>query len=656
VTVLRRRTLPFALGLVVAAVMPASALAALDPSPASFDWGAVDRHGISPQQVFQFTNNEGGQVTVSPVAVNGTDAAAFQIVNDNCSNAVLDDGNSCQVTVQVAPGTTGALSASLDVDDGSGVASVGLSANSQTGTLNADQNPIAFNPQPWFFGSQFVNVNVQSQSFGTQITTVSLTGPDADAGLFLFNYDNCAGNLLNAFNSCNLGIVFSPTGPSGPASADLVIDSDSASSPTTIPISANALTGPVTSIDPHGRAFGPVEIGTSSAARPFTVTNTGDYPAQIQQLLVVSGTPQMFPVSNDLCTLAVVLPTAACTFDIAFAPTTAGLKEASIFLITNSPSPVAEIPLSGEGLRGPGVAATVTGVPAVGEQLTCTLHNASGELTFEWLRDGGAIPGETDRTHTASRADQGSRLACRVTATNALGSVSTESPPTAPIGPRNLAGEPHSFVDETSCRVVGVDPIPGVHIRGTAPATPESPLRFDSSAPIRVELGPLAKSGKRVRFNPRELADLSDGPQTFSVDGVGATLVLAPCTLSARVDGSNAGSATYALSGQTGIASGRLRTPKLRIDRRAAIGGKVTVHADGTPEVRFPITAAKTSYNGIKVKLSRHAIDVARLLDDTSTVEVELPRGAVRGRGGDASARATLESGAAVAKIRTAWN
>jgi hypothetical protein len=269
--------------------MPGSALAALDPSPESFDWGAVDRYGTSPQQGFQFTNNEGVPVTVSPVAVSGTDAGSFQVVNDGCSNAFLGDGSSCQVGVQVVPTTTGPLSASLDVDDGNGVAAVALSANSQTGTLNVNPNPIALNPQPWFFGSQNTNVNVQSQGFGTQITTVSLTGPDA--GLFSFNYGDCAGRLLNAFNSCNVGVAFNPVGPSGPASANLVIDSDSASTPTTIPISANALTGPITSVNPQGRAFGPVEIGASSGARPFTVTNTGDFPAQIQQVLVVSGTP-----------------------------------------------------------------------------------------------------------------------------------------------------------------------------------------------------------------------------------------------------------------------------------------------------------------------------------------------------------------------------
>ena len=93
-------------------------------------------------------------MTVSPVAVNGTDAGSFQVVNDGCSNAFLGDGGSCQVGVQVVPTTTGPLSASLDVDDGNGVAAVALSANSQTGTLNVNPNPIAFNPQPWFFGSQ----------------------------------------------------------------------------------------------------------------------------------------------------------------------------------------------------------------------------------------------------------------------------------------------------------------------------------------------------------------------------------------------------------------------------------------------------------------------------------------------------------------------
>ena len=280
----------FVLALVFAALVPANAFAALDPSPASFDWGPVDRYGTSPQQGFQFTNNEGGPVTVSPVAVNGTDAGSFQVVNDGCSNALLNDGSSCQVGVQVVPTRTGPLSASLDVDDGNGVTAVALSAESQTGTLNVNPNPIALNPQPWYFGSQNTNVNVQSQSFGTQITTVSLTGPDA--GLFSFNFGDCAGNRLDAFNSCNLGVAFNPVGPSGLASASLVIDSDSASTPTTIPISADALTGPVASVDPQVRAFGPAEIGTASAPQPFTVTNTGDFPAEVQQVLVISGTPR----------------------------------------------------------------------------------------------------------------------------------------------------------------------------------------------------------------------------------------------------------------------------------------------------------------------------------------------------------------------------
>ena len=45
---------------------PASALAALTPDPASYDWGNVNRYGPSPSQMFTFTNNEGSPSTCRP--------------------------------------------------------------------------------------------------------------------------------------------------------------------------------------------------------------------------------------------------------------------------------------------------------------------------------------------------------------------------------------------------------------------------------------------------------------------------------------------------------------------------------------------------------------------------------------------------------------
>ena len=383
-TAIQRYPVVFAVVVLSLLALPASALAALTPAPASYDWGNVNRYGTSPSQTFTFTNNEGSPVNVSSVSLSGTDASQFSTFNNNCPGANLNDGDSCSVAVQVQPTSAGAKSASLDVDDGVGTASVALSANAQAGTLSVSPNPIAFNPQPWYFGGEFQNANVQTSSFGTAISSVTITGPDA--GLFSINGGNCAGTTLFSFNTCGIGLNFNPTGPTGPASANLVVTSDSPSSPTTTPITAVALSGPDPNASPSSEDYGAVKVGSSSSSRTIHITNKGDFDLQVQQLLVVSGTPQGFPVANDNCSGQIVHAGNSCTFRVAFAPTTPGLKEASIFLISNTPGPVTQIPLSGRAYPAPSAAAVVSGTPAVGSALTCKTSHVNGALRFRWLR------------------------------------------------------------------------------------------------------------------------------------------------------------------------------------------------------------------------------------------------------------------------------
>lgn len=641
-------------GAVIVLLVPASASAALDPSPASYDWGQIDRYQQSPQQNFTFTNNEGAQVTVGTPAFSGANASEFSIANQNCAGAVLNDTDSCTVTVYVQPQSVGPKSASLDVDDGNGTASVALSATAMTGTLGVSPNPIGFSPQPWYFGSAFQQVNVQNSNFTTAIASVSLSG--TDAGMFSIAFDGCSGFTPGPGNGCSVGLNFNPSGPSGPASANLVIVSDSAASPTTTPITADALAGPHPVVTPDGYDFGPTALGAVSGPQTFTLTNTGDFPAQIQQLLIVTGSPQSFPLSANACALAVVMPAASCTFSIGFAPQSVGVKEASIFVIANTPAPVTQVALSGEGFRAPGISAAISGTPAAGETLTCEPSNASGELSFAWLRDGAPIGGATGPTYAAAEGDIGKHLSCRITATNPLGSVSAESAATPPVAPRDLAGDQRSFVDEGSCRVVAAEPIAGVTVGGSAPATPESPLRFSARRSITVELGGRTRSGQTVRFTPRQLSELADGPQPLTVDGRPSQLLLAPCQLSARVSGSRQSRTTYALSGATGIASGSISTPKLRIGGGAGVLGQATVFAHGEPETHFALAHRRTSYNGIHVRLTDHRVAIEGLPANTAVVQVEFEAGLVRGRGGNARAGATLATGAeAQATVAAYW-
>lgn len=73
---------------------------------------------------------------------------------------------------------------------------------------------------------------------------------------------------------------------------------------------------------------------------------------------------------------------------------------------------------------------TLSGTVALGRQLTCELGSWTGTptLTVAWLRNGTAITGATRAQYTVATADQGTQLACQVTAANAAGSLIARTP------------------------------------------------------------------------------------------------------------------------------------------------------------------------------------------------------------------------------------
>lgn len=76
-------------------------------------------------------------------------------------------------------------------------------------------------------------------------------------------------------------------------------------------------------------------------------------------------------------------------------------------------------------------APTLSGTPSVGQTLSCANGSWTGieALTYTqaWLRDGTAIAGATGSTYVVQPADEGHDLACVITATNKLASVSATS-------------------------------------------------------------------------------------------------------------------------------------------------------------------------------------------------------------------------------------
>jgi carboxypeptidase family protein len=109
----------------------------------------------------------------------------------------------------------------------------------------------------------------------------------------------------------------------------------------------------------------------------------------------------------------------------------------------------------------------VSGTPTVGSLLSCSSGSWTGEsvgtlaagwpltspFAYQWLRDGGAIAGDTSPAYLVQAADVGHSLACEVGATNYAGHASAKSTPIAVTLPAVTVSNAKIVVSVGSARV-----------------------------------------------------------------------------------------------------------------------------------------------------------------------------------------------------------
>lgn len=632
----------------------AAAAGDLTPTPSQLGFGPQDIHnGSTASQEVELDNSTGETLTVSSVETTGPDAVDFP---NNNACGVVEDGNSCAVSVSFDPATVGAKEAQLEIVDDNGTVVVPLTGSGVTGTLSGSSP--TFEPQPYFFDVQERSANISNpSSFAAAATVATITGPDA--AFFSVGFNGCQ-FVIPPGGSCSVGVDFNPSGP-GTKNAQLELSNDGTVDPLVIPLTATALAGPDAVISPAQASFGDVAIGSTSAPWAFTIKNAGDYTLQIQQLLLLSGTPQTFPLTADSCSSHSIAPAASCQFTVSFQPSGNGEREGTVFVTTKENGPTYTASLVGNGVPSPNGTATVTGAAAAGSQLTCVPdgYPDGTRFAYQWLRNGGATPGATGARFTPDDADVGSRLACRLRATNSVGSETVTSPQSAPISPKSLSGLDGSLVGPSVCRIVRAPArlkLGGrtVKLRYGKPTTPGATFRLDSPGlkmQATIEGQPIASGKGRVVLTPRTLQHFADGANTLRVSSksaeASAQIVLAPCGLAVALDGGPRRATTVTVSASAGIGSQLVRLPKgLRLHVARATLGTVSVQVDGQPAEAFSLFGARSRSNGIKVRLKAHAIEVNHLPTEAGVVSVELNPGVVSGRGGAVKATATLRGSA----------
>ena len=348
----------------------AMAASVLSPSPSSENFGGVDMHFEQTMQE-SFSNSSGSPVTVARVTILGdTSSFSLQVGQDFCTGTIIPDRGSCHVNVLFGPlSSPGAKSATLELTDDTGTVDVPLAGTGLSGTLSV-------NPNPLDFGSQVIQGNNNGGSaqqsvtvatgpdFGVRVTSVQIIG--ADASDFSVQGNPCQGFTLGSNNSCQIYIQFQPSSV-GSKQAQLEIDNDGTinhdpsdpQGPLFVSLSGVGLNGPALSVSPKQAIFGNVLLG-SSTSQTFTLTNVGDAPLQLQEVFIASGSPQVFPMS-DGCSGRQLAPGAACQVTVGFIPIAVGVKDASLFVISNQ-GPVSIIGLSGNGVAPNSGSSGATGV------------------------------------------------------------------------------------------------------------------------------------------------------------------------------------------------------------------------------------------------------------------------------------------------------
>jgi len=295
-------------------------------SPPSLNFGA-EGVGSSSTKKVTLTNVGTTTLTISSIAITGTDAAEF--AQGHTCGSSLSAGASCTTSVTFTPSRIGPAGASLTITDNAlgSPQSVGLSGTGAVSGPNATLSPTSLT-----FGTQLVGTT-SSQSmtlsnYGTETLNAFFTITGADAGDFA-QANDCGSSVAPGAN-CTINVTFKPTGINA-RTASLSITDNAHGSPQTVSLTGE---GTVVELNPASLFFsssinirpGEIRWGTS------TLTNTGSTTLNITGITKTGS--QYFSLTNTTCGSSVA-PGESCTITIYFNPRSFGAFAGAVWVSDN---------------------------------------------------------------------------------------------------------------------------------------------------------------------------------------------------------------------------------------------------------------------------------------------------------------------------------
>ncbi len=384
------------------------------PSPQSVSFGNQPTGSTSAQQVVAISNAGNLALNISLVALSGADPAQFVIRGvDTCTNPpMVQPGGSCSIGIAFAPQSTGSFSAAIQFTDNAGNAASATQIIPLSGTGVPPSPAVSVAPASLTFSAQNVGTTSAPQavtlantgSLSLQVSTISFTGANASEFAFAPG-TNCptSGGTLVAGTQCSVTITFTPSS-TGAQSAAISFSDNVSGSPQSVPLSGTGGAGASISVSPASISFSPQTLQIPAAVQTVLVTNSGSGAVQISGITMSGANSADFVETNN-CPGTLNASGNPCSVSVAFQPSAAGARSATLLIADTAAGSPQVVTLSGTGLApsvslpgpSPVFIAQLVGTTSAAAQVAIA-NTGIGALSIYSLTLAGANPGDFQQT------------------------------------------------------------------------------------------------------------------------------------------------------------------------------------------------------------------------------------------------------------------
>ena len=312
-------------------------------SPTSLSFGKQSVGTSSAAQTATLSNSGNGAMSISSLAITGTNAGDFAQSN-TCGSSVVA-GGSCTISVTFTPSASGSRTASVSITDSASGSpqAVSLSGTGAVPAVSLSATSLSFGNQSVGTPSTAQSVTLTNSGNATlSITSVTLTGTNAGD----FAQSNNCGSSVAGGATCTISVTFTPSA-SGSRTASVSVTDNATGSPQTASLSGTG-TAPAASLSTTSLSFESQPVDTSSAAQTITLSNTGSAVLSITSVAIAGTNASDFAEIADTCGSSVAAP-GSCMISITFTPSLASTETASVTITDNASGSPQSVSLSGTG-------------------------------------------------------------------------------------------------------------------------------------------------------------------------------------------------------------------------------------------------------------------------------------------------------------------